>query len=72
MSEPRTNLHSDDDLRARLAEVVGEDQADAALAAYEQASIAGLCHEGAWEAAVAMAPWRDGRIEGWRDGRMAR
>ena len=25
---------------------------DAALAGYENASISGLCHEGAWEAAI--------------------
>lgn len=39
-------------LRRRLAEVVGEEHADEAARAYEEASIQGLCHEGAWEVAV--------------------
>lgn len=35
-----------------VAEAVREACLDAALSAYEDARIAGLCHEGAWEAAV--------------------
>ncbi|HET8649310.1 MAG TPA: hypothetical protein VFL95_04660 [Gemmatimonadales bacterium] len=38
---------------ARLAQQVKEACIAAALAGYEEASISGLCHEGAWEAAVA-------------------
>lgn len=38
--------------RMRLAERVREACLEAALAGYENASISGLCHEGAWEAAV--------------------
>ena len=35
-----------------LIEAVRQACLDAALAAYEDASIRGLCHEGAWEAAI--------------------
>lgn len=36
----------------RLAEAVREACIQAALAGYENASISGLCREGAWEAAI--------------------
>jgi hypothetical protein len=36
----------------RVAEMVRAACVDAALAGYEQASMDGLCHEGAWEVAV--------------------
>lgn len=36
----------------RLAEAVRDACLNAALAGYEDARIRGLCHEGAWEAAV--------------------
>ena len=36
----------------RLAERVRDAVVRAALAAYEDAGMQGLCHEGAWEAAV--------------------
>ncbi len=36
----------------RLAERVRSACIEAALAGYENASISGLCHEGAWEAAI--------------------
>ncbi len=39
-------------LAQQLGESVRQTVIDAALDAYEQASISGLCHEGAWEAAV--------------------
>lgn len=38
---------------AQLAQLVKDACIKAALAGYEEASISGLCHEGAWEAAVA-------------------
>jgi len=41
-----------EDERRRLARAVREACVQAALAAYEEAGIAGLCHEGAWECAV--------------------
>jgi uncharacterized damage-inducible protein DinB len=44
-------LHSDDGLLS--AEVVGGASLEAALAAYEDAGIRGLCAEGRWEAALA-------------------
>jgi formiminotetrahydrofolate cyclodeaminase len=40
------------DLAHRLVEAVRSACVDAAIEAYEQASSSGLCHEGAWEAAV--------------------
>lgn len=36
----------------RMALAVRAACIDAALAGYENASISGLCHEGAWEAAI--------------------
>ena len=51
--------HSGSDARRRLADTLGEaapeDRIDAAWAAYEEARIAGLCHEGAWEVALGAA-----------------
>ncbi len=41
-----------EDTRLRLAEAVRAACIRQALAAYEQASMDGLCHEGAWEVAV--------------------
>lgn len=35
-----------------LAEVIREACVRAALAAYEDAGLSGLCHEGAWECAI--------------------
>ncbi len=40
-----------DDEKQRLAETVRAACLDAAIKSYEQASISGLCGEGAWEAA---------------------
>jgi formiminotetrahydrofolate cyclodeaminase len=40
------------DLARRLTEAVRKACVDAAIDGYERASISGLCHEGAWEAAV--------------------
>ncbi len=40
-----------DDEKQRLAETVRAACLDAAVKSYEQASISGLCGEGAWEAA---------------------
>ncbi len=40
-----------DDEKQRLAETVRAACLDAATKSYEQASISGLCGEGAWEAA---------------------
>ena len=40
------------DERVRLAERVRSSLVLKALAAYEDAALRGLCHEGAWEAAV--------------------
>lgn len=40
------------DERLRLAEAVRRACVEAALEAYEDAQIRGLCHEGAWECAV--------------------
>jgi formiminotetrahydrofolate cyclodeaminase len=40
------------DLARRLTAAVREACVDAAIDGYERASISGLCHEGAWEAAV--------------------
>jgi hemerythrin-like domain-containing protein len=39
-------------LASELTEAVRQSVIDAALDGYEQAAISGLCHEGAWEAAV--------------------
>jgi hypothetical protein len=36
----------------QLAEVIRQACLQAALAGYEDASISGLCHEGAWECAI--------------------
>lgn len=41
-----------EDFAHRLTEAVRRACVDAAIDGYEQASISGLCHEGAWEAAV--------------------
>jgi hypothetical protein len=38
--------------RVRLAERARSSLVQKALAAYEDAALRGLCHEGAWEAAV--------------------
>ena len=46
---PAANAPSDD---SRLAEAVRAACLDAALQAYEDAQIRGLCGEGAWECAV--------------------
>lgn len=43
---------SDDEARRRLAEQVRSACIQAALEGYEQAGVAGLCHEGAFEVAV--------------------
>ncbi|MEQ8799671.1 MAG: hypothetical protein RJQ08_05725 [Salinisphaeraceae bacterium] len=43
---------SESDDAAVLAERVREACIDAALAGYEDAAMAGLCHEGCWEAAI--------------------
>lgn len=40
------------DEKLRLAEAVRRACVEAALEAYEDAQIRGLCHEGAWECAV--------------------
>ena len=40
------------DEQHRLAEAVREACIQAALAGYENAAISGLCHEGAWGAAI--------------------
>ncbi len=49
-----TPLLSDHDatVRQRLAAAAPEADLDAAWAAYQDARIAGLCHEGAWEVAL--------------------
>lgn len=39
-------------LNVQLAETVRQVCVQAALAAYEDAQMSGLCHEGAWECAV--------------------
>lgn len=44
-------IHDDPDT-SRLAETVREACIEAALAGYESAAMSGLCHEGAWEAAI--------------------
>ena len=43
---------ADTEERRRLAELVREKCVEAALEGYEDAAQSGLCHEGAWEAAV--------------------
>lgn len=40
------------DERGRLAEAIRQACLQAALAGYEDASLSGLCHEGAWECAI--------------------
>ena len=45
----------DAEVRRRLAGAVPEADQAAAWAAYEEARIAGLCHEGAWEVALGAA-----------------
>lgn len=50
-SEPMTRTDSTNQER-NLAEAVRDACLRAALAAYEDASIRGVCHEGAWECAV--------------------
>jgi hypothetical protein len=52
--QPRSHLNKetlDTELR-RIAEVVRAACISAALAGYEDASMRGLCHEGAWECAI--------------------
>lgn len=49
---PRPSHQPDADLRRLLANAVPEAEFDLAWAAYEEARIAGLCHEGAWEVAL--------------------
>jgi hypothetical protein len=44
---------SDQDLKRRVAEVARDACLKAALEAYENAGISGLCEEGRWECAVA-------------------
>ena len=46
----------DAEVRQRLAAAVPEADFEAAWAAYVEAKIAGLCHEGAWEAALGTRP----------------
>ena len=46
---------TDADVFRRLAHAVGDADLEAAWVAYEQARIAGLCHEGAWEIALGTA-----------------
>ena len=53
MTAPRTEREAD--VRRRLAAAVGEAEVEAAWTAYEDARIAGLCHEGAWEVALGRA-----------------
>ncbi len=36
----------------RIAQIVKDKCIEAALSGYENASLSGLCHEGAWEAAI--------------------
>ena len=55
MNEQTQHRMHDESIRRRLAAVVGPDRLDAAMRAYEDASIAGLCHDGAWEIAVRTA-----------------
>jgi hypothetical protein len=48
-------LLPDAEIRQRLAAAVPEADLEAARAAYEEAKVAGLCHEGAWEVALGAA-----------------
>lgn len=41
-----------DETSRRVAEALKQACIEAALAAYEDAKIRGLCHEGAWECAI--------------------
>lgn len=52
---PAPSSDRDADVRHQLAGAVGEGGLDAAWAAYADARIAGLCHEGAWEVALGAA-----------------
>lgn len=58
------------DERKRIAEAVRRACRQAALEAYEDAKMRGLCHEGAWECAVGaierlqVTPIIEGRAEG--------
>jgi hypothetical protein len=46
------NKHDVDQDRLRLAEAIRTACLEAALENYEEASMRGLCHEGAWECAI--------------------
>jgi hypothetical protein len=46
------NEHDVDQDHLRIAEVVRAACVAAALESYEEASMRGLCHEGAWECAI--------------------
>ncbi|HEX7071100.1 MAG TPA: acetyltransferase [Rhodothermales bacterium] len=68
MNDQEPAREPDEALRQLLAAAVGEENADAALAAYEEAAIQGLCHEGALEVALGAVdrpttvdrrPWTD-------------
>lgn len=52
MSESLPEKEGEGDKRRLLAEAVREQCIVAALRGYEEASMSGLCREGAWEAAV--------------------
>jgi hypothetical protein len=58
----------------QIAEVVRQACLEAALRAYEDAGLGGLCHEGRWECAVdairamPLRPLLQGLIEGQGDG----
>lgn len=45
-------MNSDSSQLYDLAQAVRQACIDAALAGYQNAAMSGLCHEGAWEAAV--------------------
>ena len=51
IEEMMTTQHETNDIR-RSANVVRQACIRAALEGYEHAAISGLCHEGAWEAAI--------------------
>jgi hypothetical protein len=46
------NTHNDEQNLLRIAEAIRAACLDAALESYEDASMRGLCHEGAWECAI--------------------
>ncbi len=50
--EKRQMANTSNDMARRVAETVRAACVRAALEAYESASMDGLCHEGAWEAAI--------------------